>query len=156
MNGIALTQEERTRLLASGAMRIVHQPPAPEPFRPKMERKPKVPKCLKHGCGKPAKVNDHTGIPGKLCEEHAREMAEAQRRRRAGIPAMIGRPPLPQGDGLTEHVAFRVTGIERFDLEVAAKRAGMDLSDWIRMVLIDAAWNALAGDKDDAPESPRT
>ncbi len=48
----------------------------------------------------------------------------------------VGRPKLPEGDGKTEQIIFRVTKDDRKLYEHAAAEAKLELSEWMRMRLL--------------------
>jgi len=50
-----------------------------------------------------------------------------------------GRPPLPDGEGKSSYIGFRVEDDDRKQMEAAAQAAGMKLSDWCRARLAKAA-----------------
>jgi hypothetical protein len=51
----------------------------------------------------------------------------------------MGRPKLPKGDAKSEMIRARVTPMELKTVLNAAKKAGADLSEWARQVLLKAA-----------------
>ena len=53
--------------------------------------------------------------------------------------AKLGRPKKPKAERRAETVLFRMTADERRAIELAAKRRGELLSDWIRAELVAAA-----------------
>ena len=50
----------------------------------------------------------------------------------------MGRPRLPKGESKSEIVRVRVTPLELNHIESAASRAGQDISEWVREVMLDA------------------
>jgi hypothetical protein len=51
----------------------------------------------------------------------------------------MDRPRLPKGEAKGTAVIFRLTTAERRELEAAAKRDGLDLSDWCRVKMMERA-----------------
>lgn len=52
--------------------------------------------------------------------------------------ARMGRPPLPEGK-VRQVFAVRVSPAERTSIEKAAERAGLSISEWARITLMEAA-----------------
>jgi len=50
-----------------------------------------------------------------------------------------GRPKLPKGEAKSAMIRARFTPMERARIVSAAKRAGMELSNWTRKTLLDAS-----------------
>lgn len=50
-----------------------------------------------------------------------------------------GRPELPEGEGKSSYIGFRVADEDRERMEAAASAANLLLSDWCRAKLIAAA-----------------
>jgi hypothetical protein len=51
----------------------------------------------------------------------------------------IGRPPLPKGSSRGDRLYCRLLKSEVKEIELAAKKAGKNKSEWIREVLLNAA-----------------
>lgn len=51
----------------------------------------------------------------------------------------MGRPPKSGNETLSERLELRITASERKEYEDAANAAGMERSEWIRMILKRAA-----------------
>lgn len=59
-----------------------------------------------------------------------------------------GRPHLPNDERRSRTLRFRCTGDDRKSYQAAADRAGVSLSEWIRIILASAC------DEDGEPVSP--
>ena len=57
----------------------------------------------------------------------------------------MGRPPKSGNESMTARLEIRVSEAEKLEYEEAATTAGMDRSDWIRLILSTAAKRALQG-----------
>lgn len=51
----------------------------------------------------------------------------------------MGRPKKPPGEARGNGLRVRFTEAERAEIDAAASRAGQDISDWVRAVLLGAA-----------------
>ena len=51
----------------------------------------------------------------------------------------IGSPKLPKGEAKSEMVRARVTPMEYRAVEAAAITDGLDLSEWVRSIIVSAA-----------------
>jgi predicted HicB family RNase H-like nuclease len=51
------------------------------------------------------------------------------------MKSALGRPPIPKKERQSKIIGLRFTSEERKDLEAAAKKAGLSLSDYIRSKL---------------------
>jgi hypothetical protein len=59
--------------------------------------------------------------------------------------AKRGRPPTAPADSLSKITAIRLTPSERTECEQAAKRAGVNLSEWLRELAVRAARRSAKG-----------
>lgn len=66
-----------------------------------------------------------------------------------------GRPPLPQAERRDRLIAFRVRANEESRLRTAAKKAGLSLAEWLRLVTMRAAKPA-AATRDGKADEDRT
>jgi hypothetical protein len=57
----------------------------------------------------------------------------------------MGRPPKPKGEAKEETLTLRLTGAERRSAELAAKKAGVGVSEWARGIVVRALERTLAG-----------
>lgn len=51
----------------------------------------------------------------------------------------LGRPPKPKGEAKAEVLTLRLTKDERKAVEIAAKRAGLPVSEWARRAIVAAS-----------------
>lgn len=51
----------------------------------------------------------------------------------------MGRPPKPKGEVKHEVLTLRLTTAERKAADVAAKKAGLAVSEWARFVIVQAS-----------------
>lgn len=59
--------------------------------------------------------------------------------------AKMGRPPKAEEQRKASSINLRLTAEERREVDAAAERAGVPVSEWVRRVILEAAGRAAEG-----------